>query len=208
MSSSSNLPDELNELVALLRSFQGVGARSARRMAFAVLKWPEGKRRRFGELVASLDERVSWCPECGNIASSGSKCHFCADSARRDVSVVCVVEEFQQIEGIEDSGLFRGLYHVLGGRLAPLEGKGPESLNLDALVSRISRGVVSEVILALGEDVEGRATAAYVAEELSGFNVSVTKLARGLPAGGDIAYADSATIAAALDGRVSLSEGG
>jgi len=207
MASSDNLPSELSELVSLLRSFQGVGARSAKRMAFSILKWPEGKRGRFGEIVSGLSESVSWCPECGNIASAGEKCRFCSDLSR-DASLVCVVEEFQQIAGIEDSGLYKGLYHVLGGRLAPLEGKGPETLNLEALASRISRDGVSEVILALGEDVEGRATAAYVAETLSELGVSVTKLARGLPAGGDIAYADSATIAAALDGRVSLAEGG
>ncbi len=199
----TGLPGDLNELVALLRSFPGVGARSARRMAFAILKWPENKRGRLGEIVSNLSENVSWCPECGNIAVAGAKCRFCLD-ASRDGTVICVVEEFQQIAGVEDSGLFRGLYHVLGGRLAPLEGRGPEDLNLDSLSARISRDGVSEVILALGEDVEGRATAAYVAEVLSGSGVSVTKLARGLPAGGDIAYADSATIAAALNGRVAL----
>jgi len=207
MSSSDDLPVELSELVALLRSFQGVGARSARRMAFSILKWPEGKRARLGELVSGLSESVVWCPDCGNIASSGEKCRFCSD-ASRDASQVCVVEEFQQISGIEDSGLYKGMYHVLGGRLAPLEGRGPESLNLEPLLDRARRGGVSEVILALGEDVEGRATAAYVADALAGFGVAVSKLARGLPAGGDIAYADSATIAAALSGRTSLSEGG
>ena len=196
-------PDSLNELIDAFKSFPGIGRRSAERIVFAVLKWPDEKQKAVGELFSGLNSKVAGCPECGNIADAGNKCVICAD-ASRNRSVICVVETFPQIASIESSGFYRGVYHVLGGRIAPLDGKGPEDLNIDTLRDRIVGGGVSEIILALAQDVEGRATAIYIADILKNMEIKITRLASGLPAGSDISYADAATVAAALDGRTVL----
>jgi recombination protein RecR len=196
-------PDAINDLISAFKSFPGVGKRSAERMAFAILKWPIDKQKALGKLLTDLDDNISSCPDCGNISATDMKCIFCTDLSRKH-NVICVVEEVTQIRSIEASGLFRGLYHVLGGRLAPLEGKGADDLNLSALLKRVKEDQVNEVILALGQDVEGQATSIYISDLLKGLDIKITRLARGLPAGSDIAYADAATIAAALNGRTSL----
>ncbi|NOY76089.1 MAG: recombination protein RecR [Kiritimatiellaeota bacterium] len=195
----------MNALIEALKSFPGVGKRSAERMAFAILKWPGEKREAVGSLISGLSNSVVSCVVCGNIADAeaDARCAYCADPSR-DASIICVVEEVAQISGIERGGFFRGLYHVLGGRLAPLEGKHAEDLNIESLRARIADGGVLEVILALGQDVEGRATAIYLADLLKTTGVKVSRLASGIPVGADLSYADSATIAAALNGRVPL----
>ena len=196
-------PETITDLIDLLKTLPGVGKRSAVRMAFSILKWKSDKQKSLGTLIAELNERVAYCPECGNIAEKEHKCRYCSDLSR-DRGSICVVEEATQIPSVESSALFKGVYHVLGGRIAPLEGKGAEELNIDSLVRRIYENSVTEVILALGQDVEGEATAIYIGNILKDKNVKVTRLARGLPAGSDIAYADSATVAAALNGRVGI----
>ena len=196
-------PDALRALVEALKSFPGVGKRSAERMAFSALKWPSEKQEAVGALIAGLSEAVVSCEVCGNIAAAGAKCAYCSD-ASRNPGIICVVEEVTQISGIEGGGFYRGLYHVLGGRLAPLDGKSAEDLNIDSLVARIADGGVIEVILALGQDVEGRATAIYLADLFKAMPLKVTRLASGIPVGADLSYADSATIAAALNGRIAL----
>lgn len=196
-------PETITDLIALLKTLPGVGGRSAVRMAFAILKWKPEKQQSLGNLIAELNERISHCPDCWNISDKERKCRFCADLSR-DQTSICVVEEVTQIPSLEASALFKGLYHVLGGRIAPLEGKGAKELNIDSLLKRVEKNNVREVILALGQDVEGQATAIYISEILKGRNIKVTRLARGLPAGSDIAYADAATIAAALNGRTPL----
>ena len=194
-------PKTLNELIALLKTLPGVGPRSAARLAFAILKWPPEKQAALEASIAGIRSRISPCPHCGNISEDGGECVYCADKAR-DPRVICVVEHETQIPSIESSAFFRGMYHVLGGRIAPLERSGPEQLRIRELAERVDREGVAEVILALGQDVEGQATAIYIADLLKGRQIKVTRLARGLPAGSDITYADSATVAAALAGRM------
>ena len=201
--SSEKYPEALKLLMEALKSFPGVGKRSAERMTFAVLKWPDDKKKAVGDLISGLSYAVGSCEVCGNIADAGAKCAYCSD-ASRDPSVICVVEEPPQISGIEGGGFYRGLYHVLDGRLAPLDGKHAEDLNIESLLARVGDGGVTEVILALGQDVEGRATAIYLADLLKTSGVKVSRLASGIPVGADLSYADSATIAAALNGRVPL----
>jgi recombination protein RecR len=196
-------PEAIKDLISAFKSFPGVGQRSAERMAFAVLKWPVAKQKALGKLFEELDENITSCSECGNISAAGEKCIFCSDKSRNQ-NVICVVEEVTQIGSIEASGLYRGLYHVLGGRIAPLEGKGAEELNLESLLKRVKEEEIKEVILALGQDVEGQATSIYILDLLNELDIKITRLARGLPAGSDIAYADAATIAAALNGRTNL----
>ncbi|HCE46370.1 MAG TPA: recombination protein RecR [Lentisphaeria bacterium] len=193
-------PEGFQNLINLLKTLPGVGRRTAERMAFSMLKWPPEKLAEFGTAICELRRSTTSCPECGNLSSSGSLCSICASSSR-DKTMICAVEESVQIYNIEQSGLFKGVYHVIGGKLSPLEGKGIGDLNIKALLKRIEIQNVKEVIIAFSSDVEGQATSIYIAEELKKKNVHVTRLAQGLPAGSDISYADSATIAAALHGR-------
>lgn len=193
-------PEGFQNLINLLKTLPGVGRRTAERMAFSMLKWPPEKLADFGASICELRTRTTSCPECGNLSSSGGLCSICS-SNMRDKTMICAVEESVQIYNIEQSGLFKGVYHVIGGKLSPLEGKGIGDLNIKALLKRIEAHNVREVIIAFSSDVEGQATSIYIAEELKKKNVHVTRLAQGLPAGSDISYADSATIAAALHGR-------
>ncbi len=198
--SKSGYPQAVDELIDLFKTLPSVGKRSAERMALAMLKWQPEKMNALGELISSLPIRVTPCPECGNFAEDGLKCTICA-SPLRDTSTVCVVEDPAQIRTIEASALYKGVYHVLGGKLSPLSGKGVDDINMSSLVSKIAEGRVMEIILALSPDVEGQATAVYVGNIAQQQGVKVTRLAQGLPAGADISYADSATIAVALNGR-------
>ena len=200
---NSYYPKSLNELIDIFSSFPGVGKRSAVRMAFAILKWPEEKKKVLGSLISEIDQKITKCPECGSLSELGAKCAICANLARNQ-HCICVVEEANQIASIESSGFFQGLYHVLGGRLSPLSGKGPDDLNIDHLLQRIEKNNVQEVILATAQDVEGQATSVYIASLLKDKNITITRIAQGLPAGSDIAYADSATIAAAIGGRTAF----
>lgn len=196
-------PKAIEEIIELLKTLPGVGRRSAERMAFSMLKWDSDKLDILGTHLKTLHEKIGTCPECGNLASSGELCNICALPSR-DRALICVVEEAFQVQNIESSSFFRGVYHVLGGKLSPLEGKNAKDLKLDELLERIKKQNVREIILALSPDVEGQATAIYIAEMLNGNELKITRLAQGLPAGSDISYADSATIAAALNGRIPL----
>ena len=200
----SRYPDALEGLMEMLRSLPGVGRRSSERMALSILKWDEAKLSALSESLRDLKARVTICPECGNLSSDGNPCLVCS-SPIRDASSICVVEEAFQIRSIEACGVFKGRYHVLGGRIAPLEGKTAESLTLDLLFKRLDSGDTKELILALSPDVEGQATAVYIANKLKDRGLRISRLARGLPAGSDLSYADPATMAAALDGRTVLS---
>ena len=200
---SGNYPEALEELIATLRRLPGIGRRGAERMALALLKFPAGELQLFGEMISSLPENLDSCPICGNLTGKGEECFICS-SPRRDESVICVVEDFTRIAGIEKSGGYNGLYHVLGGRISPLDDEMEDSLRINSLEARLKSGKVKELILALGGDVESRATALYLARKFAPMVEKVTKLAQGLPAGGDLAYADSATILAALNGRNQL----
>ena len=201
--SASDYPPLLEDLIAALKTLPGVGRRGAERLALAMLKWPPEKLQSLSEMIGGLFAGIGRCSECGAIAPAGELCAVCG-APGRDRSVLCVVEEPQQIFAIEKSGIYRGLYHVLGGRLSPLDGKNGENLSTEALLARAGSGECREVILALSADVEGRATAIYLAELLRKTAVRVSQPALGLPAGSNLSYADAATIGAALTGRREL----
>jgi recombination protein RecR len=192
----------IDELVGELARLPGIGRKTAFRLAFHLLKAPEEDSRRLSRAIQGVRERVRQCEECGNLTEQ-TPCEICR-SARRDASTLCVVEEASDVMAIERSGEYRGLYHVLGGRLSPLDGVGPAELNLSPLLRRVGAGVVREVVLATNPSVEGEATALYLNKLIAPLGVRVTRIARGLPVGGDLEYADGVTIAEALAGRREL----
>jgi recombination protein RecR len=190
----------IDELVAEFARLPGIGRKTAQRLTFFLLKQPRETSARLARAVAALGERVRACSRCGNLTEA-DPCAICTDP-RRDAGVVCVVEEASDVLAIERAGEYRGLYHVLGGRLSPLDGVGPDALNVPALLARLEPGgAVREVIVATNPSVEGEATAHYLERLLRPAGVSVTRLARGLPVGGELEYADSVTIAQALSAR-------
>lgn len=180
----------------------GIGRKTALRLTYHLLKATPEDAARLAEAIVGVAEGVHACPVCGNYTER-ERCDICS-SQRRDPSVVCVVEEPSDIGAIERTGEFRGLYHVLGGRLSPLDGIGPAELNVAGLLERLAPGEVTEVILATNPSVEGEATALYLHRLISPLGARVTRLARGLPVGGDLEYADGVTIAEALHGRREL----
>ncbi len=196
-------PGDLEEAIEQIRRLPGVGRRSAERMALALLKWPVDNLRNFGRLLERLPESLVRCPVCGNLIGADEDCPICSDPGR-DRSLICVVEDLAQLYTVEKSGSFRGLYHILGGKLSPLENRTEADLNIEALTSRIAVGGVKELIIALGSDVESRGTAYFLAEKYRGQVERVTVPAQGLPAGASLNYADGATITAALSHRHSL----
>ncbi len=200
MSSASDYPSAVNELIEHLRRLPGIGRRSAERMALALIKSPAGELELFGETIKQIPETIGSCEICGNLTGRGEKCPIC-NSPRRDESVICVVEDFTRINTIEKSGSYNGLYHVLGGRISPLDDEYESSLHIASLEKRLENGNIKELILALGGDIESRATAIYLARKFEDKVEKITKLAQGLPAGADLSYADSATISAALNNR-------
>lgn len=200
MTQSPQYPESLTQLMELLRTLPGIGRRAAERAALSILRWDAEKQETLGDLIRNLDNTVGFCPECGAISAKDTLCPVCSDLTR-DRSILCVVEEPQQIFSIEKSGIYRGLYHVLGGRLSPLSGGNGEDLSTGTLLKRAAQPECKEVILALGADVEGRATAIFLAGLLKDCDVKITRPALGLPAGAGIGYADAATISAAFDGR-------
>ena len=198
----------IDDLATELSKLPGIGRKTALRLTYHLLKQSKEQSRRLAESLLTLSDRVRPCERCFNLTED-SVCSICRDP-RRDQSLVCVVEEPSDIGAIERAGEFRGVYHVLGGRLAPLDGVGPEDLNVVALVSRVSNGSVREVIVATNPSLEGEATAVFIQRELAARVpppangrevVNVTRIARGLPIGGDLEYADGASIAQALAAR-------
>jgi recombination protein RecR len=181
----------------------GIGRKTALRLTYHLLKAKPEDAGRLASAIVAVAEGVHACPECGNYTEL-ERCEICA-SPRRDPSILCVVEEPSDIGAIERTGEFRGLYHVLGGRLSPLDGVGPAELNLAALLQRLGPGTaVTEVVLATNPSVEGEATALYLHRLIGPLGIRVTRIARGLPVGGDLEYADGVTIAEALHGRREL----
>ena len=196
------LPTILQKIAADLARLPGIGQRTSERLAFAMLEWPDDTLASFGNAVANLRSLVKTCACCGNF-SEEELCPICASPTRKR-NVICVVEYQSQIPVIENSGVFTGLYHVLGGRLSPLNGKSPADLRIKELGERIKDGTVEEVIIATSPDVEGEATANFLAAEFADAPVVFTRLALGLPAGANLNYADSATLALSLSGRRKL----
>jgi recombination protein RecR len=195
----------IEELVAELAKLPGIGRKTAQRLTFHLLKQPTDDVERLARAIRSARERVRACGTCGNL-SDEDPCAICRDP-RRDATVLCVVEESADVTAIERAGRFRGRYHVLGGRLSPLEGVGPEALGVDRLVARVTNGAgVREVIVATNPSMEGEVTATYLQQMLRPTGVRVTRIARGLPVGGDLEYADGVTIAQALLARRDMTE--
>lgn len=190
----------IETLTAELAKLPGIGRKTAQRLAYHVLKEPRESAERLAAAIVDVATRVHPCPECGNLTEA-EQCDICTDP-RRDAGTVCVVEEAADVAAIERAGEFRGRYHVLGGRVSPLDGVGPDDLALDALVARVANGSgVTEVIVATNPSLEGEVTATVVQDALRGRDVRVTRIARGLPMGGDLEYADGMTIAQALSSR-------
>ena len=195
----SAMPAALAALIEHLVRLPGVGPKTAQRLAFHLLKAPREDAAALAEALVALRDRTRLCQRCFNLCEA-ELCGICLD-ARRDGSLLCVVEEINDLMAIEKTREFRGFYHVLGGSLSPLDGRGPEQIRARELQARLESGDVREVILATNPNVEGEATALYLLRVLKPFPVKVTRIARGLPMGGDLEYADEATLARALEGR-------
>ena len=192
----------IEELITELARLPGIGRKTAQRLTFHLLQQSPEQAQRLASVLTSVSERVRACEECGNLTEE-QPCGICRDP-RRDRGLVCVVEEPSTVGVVDRSTDFRGHYHVLGGRLSPLDGVGPEALRLDRLVERVREGGVREVILATNPSMEGEVTATYIQQLLAGMDVRVTRLARGLPMGGDLEYVDGVTLAHALVARQDL----
>ena len=193
-----SLPDPLIRLIEELQRLPGIGPKGAQRLAFHVLKTPREQTDRLADALREVKERVTYCSVCSNITDV-DPCTFCSNSAR-DPHVICVVEEPQNVAAIEKTREFKGLYHVLMGALSPLQGIGPDDLKIKSLLARVSNGV-TEIILATNPNVEGEATAIYLARLLKPLGVRVTRIAMGVPVGSDLEYADEVTMHKALEGR-------
>ncbi len=189
----------IDELITELARLPGIGRKTAQRLTFHLLQQSPQHVSRLASALVAVSERVRPCQECGNLTEE-QPCGICRDP-RRDPAVLCVVEDASAVALVDKAADFKGRYHVLGGRLSPLDGVGPESLRLDGLVRRVEAGTVREVILATNPSMEGEVTATYIQQLLAGHGVRVTRLARGLPMGGDLEYVDGVTLAHALVAR-------
>ena len=186
-------------LIDELGRLPGIGPKSAQRIAYYLLKADPQDAKRLARAIEDAKERVSWCRRCYNIAE-GELCSFCRDE-RRDNHLVCVVEEPRDIVAVERTGEFKGTYHVLQGAISPIEGIGPEQLRVKELLARVQDEGIKEIILATNPNIEGEATAMYLARLLQPLGVRVTRIASGLPVGGDLEYADEITLGRAFEGR-------
>ena len=192
-------PESLSRLIERLQKLPGIGAKSAQRLAYHVLRTPREDADMLCAAIQDVKERVTYCTVCNNITDV-DPCRFCADE-RRERHVICVVEEPQNVAAIEKTREFRGLYHLLMGALSPLQGVGPDDLKIRGLLSRVADGGVTEVVLATNPNVEGEATALYLARLLKPLGLRVTRIATGIPVGSDIEYADEITMSKAMSGR-------
>src|SRR5512138_611088 len=195
------LPDPIQNLIYALERLPGIGPKTASRLAFYLLRAPDEVPQQLSEALKDIKTRITFCQECYNITAAGhERCEIC-ESSQRDGSLICVVEEPLDVLAVERIGAFKGKYHVLQGVLSPIEGIGPDDLRIKPLLERVQRGGVKEVILATNPSMEGEATAQYLHPRLQALGARVTRLARGLPVGGDLEYADQNTLLRALTGR-------
>ena len=192
----------IQDLITELGRLPGIGPKSAQRLAFHLLTVDATDARRLADAITSVKERVRFCEVCFNV-SEGPRCRVCRDERRSD-EVLCVVEEPRDVVAIERTGEFRGRYHVLGGAISPLDGVGPDQLRVKELLARLSDGAVTEVVIATNTSIEGEATASYLSRQLQPLGVRLTRLAAGLPVGGDLEYADEVTLGRAFAGRTQL----
>lgn len=189
----------VQELIDELGRLPGVGPKSAQRIAFYLLQADDDQAQKLAQVLTEVKERVRFCEVCGNVTEE-AKCNICRD-ARRNRTAICVVEESKDVQAIERTREFRGLYHVLGGAISPIEGIGPDQLRIKELMSRLSDTDIQEVIIATDPNLEGEATATYLTRMLSPLGITVSRLASGLPVGGDLEYADEVTLGRAFEGR-------
>jgi recombination protein RecR len=195
------LPEPIQNLINALERLPGIGPKSASRLAFFLLRAPEDISQELSEALNGLKDKIAFCEECFNITEAGrQRCEIC-ENPKRDGGVICVVEEALDVLALERIGAYSGKYHVLHGVLSPIEGIGPDIIKSRQLIERVSKGGVKEVILATNPSMEGDATALYLQGQLRSYTVQVTRLARGLPVGGDLEYADQNTLLKALSGR-------
>ncbi len=195
------MPIALDELIIALSSLPGIGKKSAARLAFYLLKRPPEESAELAQRIIKARQILKPCTNCGNLAED-DLCDICADNSRNK-SVVCIVEESSDVAAIESTNEYRGVYHVLWGALSPLDGVGPENLNLYTLKNRIKSGV-TEVIIATNPSTEGEATSSYISAILKDTGVKITRIARGLPAGGSLEFADKTTLSRAMENRTSI----
>ena len=194
-----SLPGSLQDLVDQFKKLPGIGAKSAQRLAFHILRTPREDAERLCQAIRDVKDRVTYCTTCNNITDV-DPCSLCADPGR-DHRLICVVEEPQNVNVVDRGGGYRGVYHVLMGAISPLQGVGPDDLKIKGLLARIAAGGVDEVILATNPTVEGEATAIYLARLLKPLGLRVTRIATGIPVGSDLEYADDLTVGKAIDGR-------
>ena len=192
------MADAMGRLISLLKQLPGVGEKTATRLVFHILSSSRDYGRALARAVTDVVERVRPCEQCGNLAEI-SPCQICTDP-KRDPSVICVVEKVQDLLAIENTHEYRGLYHVLHGTLSPLDGKGPEQIRIGELLDRVEKGV-KEIIVATASSVEGEATALYIKKRVDSMGIRVSRIASGIPVGGELEYSDRGTIGRALSGR-------
>ncbi|NLZ39578.1 MAG: recombination protein RecR [Firmicutes bacterium] len=195
-------PESIADLITALQKLPGIGPKTAQRLALFILTLPREEVIKIARAMVDAKEKTHYCCVCGNY-TDGEKCSVCADH-RRDASLICVVQEARDVLAMERMREYKGLYHVLGGAISPIDGIGPEQLRIRELLERLQNSKVQEVILATNPTVEGEATALYVARLIKPLGITVTRIAHGLPVGGDLEYADEVTLARALEGRRQL----
>ena len=189
----------VQELIDELGRLPGIGPKSAQRIAFYLLQTEDDQAKRLAQVLTEVKERVKFCEICGNVTEE-PQCNICRD-ARRNRTTICVVEESKDVQAIERTREFRGLYHVLGGAISPIEGIGPDQLRIKELMQRLGNAEITEVIIATDPNLEGEATATYLTRMLSPLGITISRLASGLPVGGDLEYADEVTLGRAFEGR-------
>jgi recombination protein RecR len=195
------LPEPIQNLINALERLPGIGPKSASRLAFYFLRADESLSSELAEALTGLKEKIAYCSECFNITEAGRElCEIC-ENPKRDGSVICVLEDALDVLALERTGAYQGRYHVLQGVLNPIEGIGPDDIKIRPLIERVARGGIREVILATNPSMEGDTTAMYLQQQLRSTSVHITRLARGLPMGGDLEYADQNTLLRALQGR-------
>ncbi len=196
----------IDNLIKEFSKLPGIGTKTATTLAFSIISYPENQAKLLADAIKTVKEKVKYCKQCFNISESDI-CPICLN-AKRDNSVICVVEKPSDLFSIENSNSYKGLYHVLHGRLAPVSGIGPEDLKIKELVQRVEKDNIKEIILATNPDIEGEATAAYISRSLSGIVERITKLAMGIPLGANLEYADARTLSVSLTNRENYSING
>ncbi len=202
---SLNYPDALRALISQLTRLPGIGGRGAERLALWLLQNGKADAPQLAAALIAANQQVSYCPQCGFFAEEQKECSACQDIERDQLSI-CIVEQATDVLPIERCGMYKGLYHCLGGKISPLDGIMPEDLNISKLMARITDRPNCEVILALSSDVEGEATALYLAEQMSKLNCHISRIAQGMPAGAGLGHTDAVTIMRALEGRQQISK--